>query len=123
MKVLSRLRDDKRRWRLYKRRAAQLPEPYRTATRGLEKYILNTGPGDGTEVLTMVEDLADLMERSAADGIAVRDIVGDDPVDFADDFTRNYGVGSWLQSQHRKLRNAVDSAERLETPRHRADRL
>jgi DNA-binding ferritin-like protein (Dps family) len=123
MNVLSRLRDDKRRWRLYKRRAVQLPEPYRTATRGLEKYFLNTGPGDGIEVLTMVEDLADLMERSAADGIPLHDIVGDDPIDFADDFTRNYGVGSWLQNQHRKLRNTLDSAERLETPGYRGDRL
>ena len=32
----------------------------------------------------MFDDVADLFERAAADGTPIREIVGDDPVEFAD---------------------------------------
>ena len=34
----------------------------------------------------MIEDLADLFERAAADGTPIREIVGDDPVEFVETF-------------------------------------
>jgi DNA-binding ferritin-like protein (Dps family) len=44
------------------------------------------GITDGDTMVTMLSDLADLWERAAADGTPVRDIVGDDPVEFAETF-------------------------------------
>ena len=36
----------------------------------------------------MLEDLADLFEQAAADGTPIREIVGDDPVEFVEAFAR-----------------------------------
>jgi DNA-binding ferritin-like protein (Dps family) len=44
-------------------------------------------------LLLMLGDLADLFEQSAADGTPIRAIVGDDPVEFAETFMRNYAGG------------------------------
>ena len=38
----------------------------------------------------MFEDLADLFERAAADGTPIREIVGEDPVEFVETFIQNY---------------------------------
>jgi DNA-binding ferritin-like protein (Dps family) len=38
----------------------------------------------------MLEDLADLFEQGAADGTPLRDVVGEDPVEFAEAFLANY---------------------------------
>ena len=52
------------------------------------------GPiGKGDSVLSMLEDLADLFEQSAANGTPIREIVGEDPVEFAETFLRNYSEG------------------------------
>ena len=45
---------------------------------------------DGDTLVTMFGDLADLWERAAADGTPVREIVGDDPVEFAETFAQAY---------------------------------
>ena len=42
----------------------------------------------------MLEDLADLFEQAAADGTPIREIVGEDPVEFAETFLQNYSKGS-----------------------------
>ena len=39
-----------------------------------------------TALLSMFEDLADLFEQGAADGTPIREIVGEDPVEFAEAF-------------------------------------
>ena len=42
-------------------------------------------------------------ERAAVDGIPIRDIVGDDPVEFADTFIRNYSDGQWINKERKRL--------------------
>lgn len=54
------------------------------------------GLGDGDSILSMPDDLADLFEQGAADGTPVREIVGEDPVEFAEAFLRNYPEGQWI---------------------------
>ena len=116
MSMLSKFTDkvigDKRRWRAYKERAKQLPENYRTAVEGLERYLMYTGPGDGDRLMTMLEDLADLFEQSAAAGTPIREIVGDDPVEFAEAFKRNYGLSEWLNKEQQRLTSAIERAAR-----------
>jgi DNA-binding ferritin-like protein (Dps family) len=103
--------DDKKRWRAYKARVEQLPAPYRTTAEGVQRYLMYTGPGDGDTLVTMFEDLADLFEQSAAAGTPIRDLVGDDPLEFVEEFKRNYGLGSWLSKEQRRLLSAVERAE------------
>ena len=106
--------EDKKRWRAYKRRVQQLPTSYRTAVEGVERYLMYAGGGDEDQLLQMVDDLADLFERAAADGTPVRTIVGDDPVEFVETFKSNYGLGSWLGKEQRRLAQAIERAENEE---------
>lgn len=119
MSMISRFTDkvigDKRRWRAYQERTKQLPENYRTAVEGLERYLMYTGPGDGDRLMTMIEDLADLFEQSAAAGTPVREIVGDDPVEFAEAFKRNYGLSQWLSKEQQRLTSAIERATSRES--------
>lgn len=109
--------DDKRRWRAYKARVKALPAGYRTAVDGVERYLMQTGAGTDT-LIAMVEDLADLFEQAAADGTPIRTIVGDDPVEFAEMFKRNYGQNSWLSKEQRRLTEAIEHAEEDERQSH-----
>ena len=108
--LITRLIGEKRRWRQYKARTAQLPPTYRTTVEALERYLMCFGPGDGARAATMFEDLADLFEQSAADGTPVRAVVGDDPVEFAEAFLRNYPEGSWIGRERDRLTSAVQRA-------------
>ena len=109
--LVTKLVGDRRRWRAYRTRSKALPESYRTAVGGLERYLMHTGPSDGDHLVTMLEDLADLFEQSAAAGTGVREVVGDDPVEFAEAFKRNYGLGSWLGQEQQRLVDAIAAAE------------
>jgi DNA-binding ferritin-like protein (Dps family) len=113
--IAAKLVGDKQRWRAYKARVRELPEPYRTAVSAIERYLTYTGPSDVESLTTMLEDLADLFEQGAPD-TPVRDIVGDDPVEFAEAFKRNYGLGSWLSKEQRRLVDGIESAEREQEP-------
>ena len=55
---------------------------------------MHFGPvGRRTACSRCCEDLADLFEQSAADGTPIREIVGEDPVEFAEAFLPNYPEG------------------------------
>lgn len=67
------------------------------------------GPGDGGGLMSMLEDLADLFEQSAANRTPVRAVVGEDPVEFAEAFLRNYPEGQWISRERKRLTNAIDT--------------
>jgi DNA-binding ferritin-like protein (Dps family) len=103
---------DKKRWRQYKDRTRQLPESYQTAIAGLERYINHLGGmGDADAIMAMLDDLADLFEQAAAQGTAIREIVGEDPVEFIQTFLRNYPAGRWITREEDRLKEAVSRAE------------
>jgi len=99
---------DKRRWREYKARTRQLPGNYRAAVDALERYLMYLGPADGDSAASMFEDLADLFEQSAADGTPIREVVGEDPVEFIEAFLRNYPEGQWRSRERERLISAID---------------
>ncbi|UPO77058.1 DUF1048 domain-containing protein [Arthrobacter sp. Helios] len=103
---------DKRRWREYKARIKALPAPYRTSVEAIERYLTYFGAiTNGSTMMTMVEDLADLFERAAVDGTPIRSVVGEDPVEFAETFLRNYSDGQWINKERLRLIQAIDAAE------------
>ncbi len=102
--------EDKKRWRQYKARIRKLPENYRTAVEALERYLMLFGPGDGADAASMFEDLADLFEQSAADGTPIREIFGEDPVEFVEAFVRNYSVGRWISRERERFTSAIERA-------------
>ena len=102
----------KRRWRAYKARVEQLPENYRTAVEAIERYLMHFVPTDGDSVASQFEDLADLFERAAADRTPIREIVGDDPVEFVEAFAQNYTKGGYVPDRAReRLISAIERAE------------
>ena len=62
----------------------------------------------------MFGDFVDLWERAAADGTPLREIVGDDPVEFAETFARAYTGKQWIDKERARLSKAVEDAEREE---------
>lgn len=103
--------EQKRRYRRYKARTKQLPANYRAALAAFERYLTYFGGiSEGESVVSMLEDLADLFEQSAADGTPIRAIFGDDPVEFAETFVRNYSEGQWIKKERERFVAAIDRA-------------
>lgn len=102
--------EEKRRYRQYKARTQQLPASYRTAVEALERYLMYFGRGDGADAASMYEDLLDLFEQSAADNTPVREVVGDDPVEFVEAFVSNYPEGQWRLRERQRLISAIERA-------------
>ena len=114
-KFISTVVGDKRKWREYKARTRRLPANYRAAVEALERYLNYFGTGgEGTAIY---EDLIDLFEQSAASGTPIRDIVGDDPVEFIETFVRNYPKGQWVIRERERLTDAIARAAGDDTGR------
>ncbi|MEO9104540.1 MAG: DUF1048 domain-containing protein [Terrimesophilobacter sp.] len=102
---------DKKNYVEYKSRVKQLPPGYREATKALERYLMYMGPSDdGKALISMLNDLADLLEQSVADATPIRALVGDDPSEFAEAFLDNYAGGSWIRKERSRLAESIDRA-------------
>ncbi|MFE4950013.1 DUF1048 domain-containing protein [Leifsonia sp. NPDC056665] len=105
--------EQKKQYRQIKSRLDALPEPYNGVAKALNRYLMyNGGIVDGDTILTMMTDFVELWERAATDGTPVRDIVGDDPVEFAEAFAAAYVGTRWIDKERARLTEAVDAAER-----------
>jgi DNA-binding ferritin-like protein (Dps family) len=101
----------KRRWRQYKARVKELPPDYRTAVEAVQRYMMHFVPTDGDSNASMFEDLADLFEQAVADGTPIREIVGEDPVEFVEAFVQNYSEGGYVPARAKKqLSDAITRA-------------
>lgn len=110
MSIITKVLGDKRQYRQYKARVARLPANYRGAVEALERYLMRSRSWSAEGLTSMLEDLIDLFEQSAASGTPIRDIVGDDPVEFAETFLRTYSDGDWLSRERQRLTDAIARA-------------
>lgn len=107
--------EQKKQYKQYKARVDALPEPYGSAAKALQRYLMYCGGViDGKTVITMMGDFVELWERAAADGTPVRAIVGEDPVDFAETFAQAYSGKHWIDKERARLTKAIEDAERGE---------
>lgn len=105
--------EQKRRYKQYRARIDALPDPYRAVAKAIERYFMYYGGViDGETALMMWADFVDLWERAAADGTPIREIVGENPVDFAETFAQAYTGKHWIDKERARLTKAVDDAER-----------
>lgn len=103
--------EQKKQYRQYKTRVEHLPADYRAAATALERYLMYFGAiTKGDVLVSMLGDLADLFEQSAADATPIREVVSDDPVEFAETFMRNYTGGQWINKERERLIKAIDAA-------------
>lgn len=114
---ISKMIGDKRRWREYRARVKRLPPDYRAAVDAIQRYLMYFGVIDAGSAASLFEDVADLFEQAAADGTPIRDIVGEDPVEFVDALVRNYSKGGYVDRERERLIDAIDRAERGEVER------
>ncbi|MFC9350547.1 DUF1048 domain-containing protein [Arthrobacter sp. NPDC057013] len=107
--------EQKKQYRQYKARAKQLPANYRTALEALERYLTYFGAiTKGDTLVKMLEDLADLFEQSAASETPIREVVGEDPVEFAETFLQNYAEGQWINKERKRLTQAIEGITKEE---------
>ncbi|SEE11561.1 DUF1048 domain-containing protein [Ruania alba] len=107
--------EQKKQYKQHMARVEALPEPYSSAAKALNRYFTYYGGfTDGDTLITMIGDHADLWERAAVDGTPVRDVVGADPVDFAETFARAYSGKQWLDKERTRLTKAIDDAARAD---------
>lgn len=107
--------EQKKEYKQYRARIDALPEPYVTVAKALHRYFMfNGGVMDAEGGLTMMSDFTELWERAAADGTPVRDIVGEDPAEFADTFAEAYIGKRWIDKERARLADTVDQAERAQ---------
>lgn len=100
---------DKRRWRQYKARVKALPVSHRTTVEALEKYLTYFGAITKGDVpvdvlMSMLEDLVALFEH----GAPADEIVGADPVEFAERFFRKYSDGRWVSKDQDQSLSAIE---------------
>ena len=104
--------EQKKQYKKDKARMEALPEPYRSAAKAFARYFMYYGGlTDGDTMVTMLGDFTDLWERAALDGTPVREIVGDDPVEFAENFAEAYAGTRWIDKERARLTAAVEAAE------------
>jgi DNA-binding ferritin-like protein (Dps family) len=103
--------EQKKKYCQYKARIKQHPANYRAAAEALERYLMYAGGiAKGDVAVRMYGDLVDLFEDSAANGTPIRNIVGEDPVEFVETFVANYSDGSWINKERDRLTKAIDRA-------------
>ncbi len=80
--------EDKREYKQLMKRVDALPEEYRYAFKKIRTYMYSVGAPNGDMTiftdLTMLINLVDLFEASAAEGKRVLDVIGKDVGQFAD---------------------------------------
>ncbi|ASU81368.1 DUF1048 domain-containing protein [Actinopolyspora erythraea] len=109
--LISKIIGDKRRYRQYRARVGRLPEDYRTAAEAIERYLMHFVPADNESAISEFEDLAELFERVASDGTPIREVVGDEPTEFAEEFARNYTKGGYVPDKERqRLLHGIERA-------------
>lgn len=103
------MRSEKKRYKDYQKAKAQLPDEYKKALSALDHYMMNfVGSG---EFMVIFEDLLQLFADAAAESRPIKEIVGEDPVQFADEIMAEYPEVLWINKTRKKLR---DEFERIE---------
>jgi DNA-binding ferritin-like protein (Dps family) len=103
--------EQKKQYKQDKARMESLPAPYADAAMAMHRYLMYAGGiTDGDTMIRMYTDMADLWERAAVDRTPVRDIVGDDPVDFAETFAKAYAGREWIDKERKRFTTAIDGA-------------
>ena len=103
--------EQKKQYRADMARIDALPEPYQATAKALQRYFTYYGSiADGETLVEMLRDHVDLWERAAVDGTPVQDILGEDPVTFAEEFALAYRGKEWIDKERARLRASVAAA-------------
>ena len=103
--------EQKKQYKQTKARLDALPEPYRATADAFRRYFLYFGGiSEGDTLVQMLTDFADLWERASFDGTPLDGLIGDDPVEFAENFASSYSGRQWIDKERARLIAAVTAA-------------
>lgn len=101
--------EGKKQYKEFKKQKAKLPSKYFQAFDALEKYMWNFAGGNDFQFV--LDDLLQLFEESAYEGVPVKEIIGEDPVEFVTNFMAQYPEEQWLIKMQNKLRKEIEGIE------------
>ncbi len=105
--------EQKKQYKKDKARIEALPEPYGSTGKAFERYFMYYGGvTDGDTLVPMLGDFTDLWERAALDATPLREVVGEDPVEFAETFAQAYAGARWIDKERARLTAAIEDADR-----------
>lgn len=99
---------DKKRYKRFLQATQALPAPYAETLQALQRYIWNFAKSGA--IMDALEALLHMFQESAAEGVPVRQVVGDDPVEFAENIMAQYPDDLWLVKYRDQLRRSVEEA-------------
>jgi len=97
---------EKREYRAYRSRVDALPDEYRKAMTAIEKYMWSFARGAG--MLRLLENILEMFENSASDGLRVKEVVGHDIAGFCDALLAEFPEETWMDKMRKKLRDSVE---------------
>lgn len=109
MNFLEKIIGDKKNYRQFKAEIAKLPEDYQVAFNALQKYMWNFWGDD--EFQDAFDQMLHMFQEAAYDHIPVNDLIGNDPVKFADELMSQYSEHLWINKMQTKLRNEFKNLE------------
>ncbi|MDR6905176.1 DNA-binding ferritin-like protein (Dps family) [Agromyces sp. 3263] len=107
--VIAESSDEAERDERYRARRLRLRPDYRTAADAVERYLVQRGAFSSGDLATTLDDLAAVFEQCEADGLDVRAIFGEDPVEFAELLLANQAEVGWIASERSLLRSTIDA--------------
>lgn len=113
--IIKTLIGDKTRYRQFHKDVAQLPTPYAETLTAIEKYMWNFAKSDG--IMDALEDILRMFQENTAENVPVKNVVGDDPVEFAETIMAQYPDALWLIKYRNQLRDKVTEAQSHESNR------
>lgn len=99
--------EDKKEFKLYRKRISELPEDYKNAMEGIEIYIFNTCGNEST-VIEILYGTLEMFEECVAEGKKVTDIVGNDLGSFCEDIYKAFPESNWLDKYKKKIQKRIN---------------
>lgn len=109
--LLNNIIGDKKRYKQFKQDVNELPKPYAQTLTALQNYIWNFAKNGA--MMDVLEEILHMFQESAAEKAPVKQLIGDDPVAFAENIMAQYPDELWLVKYRTRLREQVKKAEQL----------
>jgi DNA-binding ferritin-like protein (Dps family) len=96
-----------RQWKAFEARAAGLPADYRQAWEQIRAGITPRSDFTGRNLIPIADGVLGLLEESAADGLSIEDVLGDDIAGFCAALTGGEGARTYRDRWREQLNRDV----------------
>lgn len=94
-------------WKAFEARAAKLPAGYRAAWEQIKVEIWPHSDFTGRTLMPILDGVLGLLEESAADGLSIQEVLGDDIAGFCAALTGGTGTRSYRDRWREQLNRDV----------------